>query len=176
LLEEKIEPSFDAYDDEDWRLLHLPCFGASSKEQAQGDSPEASDEIPDGSSDNSEGTGDDPYSSGDNSAAESAITDDHGVGDIDNIAAVLWPSFLSSRAGESELLTEGFVLSKTQVKAAYDEERAGMLQGVHRAARQMARKDRAKSFATTGGDELGSLRSFLPLDPESGGGSEGGGD
>lgn len=139
LLEEKIEPSFDAYDDEDWKLLQLPFFGDANAE---------------------------PVDEG--AATESAIADDDRykpVGDIEDIAAVLWPSFLSFRGGESELVTEGFVLNKAQVKPAYNEEKAALLQGIHRAARQISRKDRTKSFVTNG-EDMSAVKSFLPLESE----------
>lgn len=139
LLDEKVEPSFDAYDEEDWKMLNLPPINND-------DEGGAALGIP---------------------ATESAIVDDdryQAVGDIEDISAVLWPSFLSFRGGESELLTEGFVLNKAQVKPAFNEEKAALLQGIHRAARQMSRKDRTKSFVTNGEDM--SIKAFLPLEPE----------
>ncbi|KAK6849725.1 hypothetical protein PG995_013558 [Apiospora arundinis] len=134
LLEEKIEPSFDAYDGDDWKLIELPAFGGDSAA------------IPHQPHDNEERAG---GSSSGESTGTCAVAE--GINDIDEIAAVLWPSFLSSRDGESELLTEGVVVAKTQTQVAYHEEKAGLLLGFHRAARQIARKDRTKSFATTPG-------------------------
>ncbi|KAI1860864.1 uncharacterized protein JN550_011179 [Neoarthrinium moseri] len=149
LLDEKIEPNFEAYDEEDWKLLRLPTLEDSQNRDAEA------------------------KVAADDTATESAIADeeDHfpSVGDIEDIAAVVWPSFLSFRGGESELLTEGFVLTKDQVKPAYAEEKAALLQGIHRAARQVTRRDRTKSFATTNGDDLSSsggaralVKDFLP--------------
>ncbi|KAH6660884.1 hypothetical protein BKA67DRAFT_69285 [Truncatella angustata] len=139
LLDEKIEPSFDAYDEEDWKLLNLSTFDGSGVDTRAEDA-----------------------------APESAIADDEryqSVGDIEDIAAVLWPSFLSFRGGESELLTEGHVLSKAQVKPAYNEEKVALLQGIHRAARQISRKDRTKSFVTSG-EDMSAEKNFLPMDPD----------
>ncbi|KAK9772499.1 hypothetical protein SCAR479_10872 [Seiridium cardinale] len=146
LLDEKIEPSFDAYDDEDWKLLSLPAFDGNDTETAAAEAGTVADDA----------------------ATESAIAEDdryQGVGDIEDIAAVLWPSFLSFRGGESELLTEGFVLNKAQVKPAYNEEKAALLQGIHRAARQISRKDRTKSFVTNG-EDMGVVKSFLPTESD----------
>jgi hypothetical protein len=146
LLDEKIEPNFDAYDEEDWKLLNLPAFNGNDGETASTDAGAVVDDA----------------------ATESAIADDdryQGVGDIENISAVLWPSFLSFRGGESELLTEGFVLNKAQVKPAYNEEKAALLQGIHRAVRQISRKDRTKSFATNG-EDMGMVKSFLPTESD----------
>lgn len=142
LLDEKIEPSFDAYDEEDWKLLHLAAL--------EGDT-----------------SGGDPNAPADVAKGESAIADDDshtGVRDIEEIAAVLWPSFLSFRGGESELISEGFVLAKAQVKPASSEEKTSMLQGMHRAARQISRRDRTKSFATNG-EDMNSERTFLLAEP-----------
>lgn len=142
LLDEKIEPSFDAYDEEDWKLLHLAALEGDT---SNGDSNAQAD-VANG---------------------ESAIADDdshNGVGDIEEIAAVLWPSFLSFRGGESELISEGFVLAKAQVKLASSEEKTSMLQGMHRAARQISRRDRTKSFATNG-EDMNSERTFLLAEP-----------
>ncbi|KAK8058847.1 hypothetical protein PG994_009295 [Apiospora phragmitis] len=156
LLEEKIEPSFDAYDNNDWRLIELPDFGGSSAAAPQPhDSTEGG-----GSSSSGESTG-------------TCAVAEEGISDIEDIAAVLWPSFLSSRDGESELLTEGVVIAKGQTRAAYHEEKAGLLLGFHRAARQIARKDRTKSFATAG-EEMHAAKDFLR--PGSGGGRESGGE
>ncbi|KAF7525469.1 hypothetical protein G7054_g11057 [Neopestalotiopsis clavispora] len=159
LLDDKIEPSFDAYDEEDWRLLQLTALDDASGEEGHAPSGTPAAHTAD--------------------ANESAIADDSGpdgvVSDVEEIAAVLWPSFLSSRGGESELVCEGFVLTKTQVKPAYSEERAAQQNGAHRAARQMSRRDRTKSFATTanGEDEGASddRASFLShAEPAEGGG------
>jgi hypothetical protein len=56
------------------------------------------------------------------------------------------------------------VLSKEQVRPVYSEEKAGLLQGVHRAARQISRKYRTKSFATNADMEEASnlVKDFLP--------------
>ncbi|KAH8681741.1 hypothetical protein BX600DRAFT_505395 [Xylariales sp. PMI_506] len=137
LLDEKIEPCFDAYDEEDWKLQPLPAL-----DDSKGDSHASSSGYQD-------------------TSTESAVTDEQGLHDLEDIAAVLWPSFLSFRGGESELLTEGFVLNKGQTKAAYSEEKAALLQGIHRAARQITRKDRTKSFATTGGERTPLKQGFL---------------
>ncbi|KAK6833827.1 hypothetical protein PG987_008521 [Apiospora arundinis] len=158
LLEEKIEPSFDAYDGDDWKLIELPAFGGDSAA------------IPHQPHDNEERAG---GSSSGESTGTCAVAE--GINDIDEIAAVLWPSFLSSRDGESELLTEGVVVAKTQTQVAYHEEKAGLLLGFHRAARQIARKDRTKSFATTPG--VGESPNELAKDflrPGSGDGHESG--
>ncbi|ETS75873.1 hypothetical protein PFICI_12817 [Pestalotiopsis fici W106-1] len=161
LLDEKIEPSFDAYDEEDWRLLLL--------DGSEGETLKTP-------------TGTNVIAAAAAAADESAIADDDrpdGVTDIEEIAAVLWPSFLSLGGGESELLSEGFVLAKAQVKPAYSEERAAQQNGAHRAARQMSRRDRTKSFTTTANgeddDASGSDKtSFLPTDPVEDGGGGGG--
>ncbi|KAK8136790.1 hypothetical protein PG984_004730 [Apiospora sp. TS-2023a] len=160
LLEEKIEPSFDAYDGDDWKLIELPVFSGTS---AAPQTPQPQDSA-DGGSGGGSSSGE---STGTCAVAEEGITD------IEDIAAVLWPSFLSSREGESELLTEGIVVAKSQTRAAYHEEKAGLLLGFHRAARQIARKDRTKSFATAG-EEMNGAKDFLR--PGSGGGHESGED
>ncbi|KAI0127205.1 hypothetical protein BJ170DRAFT_595083 [Xylariales sp. AK1849] len=170
LLEEKIEPSFDAYDDEDWKLLQLPFFDDATPGDATNGGPEEAGDDPEDAAANPECSG--------NNSSDSAMTDDS-ISDIEDIAAIVWPSFLSFRGGESELLTEGFVLDKSQVKVAYHEEKAALLQGIHRAARQITRRDRTKSFATNG-EEVAQAKAFLPpelveLPPESADGLEGGG-
>ncbi|KAK8065508.1 hypothetical protein PG997_012255 [Apiospora hydei] len=149
LLEEKIEPSFDAYDGDDWKLIELPAFGGSVAALPPHDH-------------NADGGGGGGSSSGE-STGTCAVAEE-GISDIEDIAAVLWPSFLSSRDGESELLTEGVVIAKAQTRAAYHEEKAGLLLGYHRAARQIARKDRTKSFATAG-EEMSGAKDFCALAP-----------
>lgn len=153
LLEEKIEPSFDAYDGDDWKLIELPVFSGTSAVPL---TPQPQDGGSGGGS------------SGGDSTGTCAVVEE-GITDIEDIAAVLWPSFLSSRDGESELLTEGVVVAKAQTRAAYHEEKAGLLLGFHRAARQIARKDRTKSFATAG-EEMNGAKDFLR--PGSGGGHD----
>ncbi|KAK7953480.1 hypothetical protein PG988_014174 [Apiospora saccharicola] len=157
LLEEKIEPSFDAYDGDDWKLIELPVFSGTS---AATSTPQPQDSADGGGGSSGESTG-------------TCAVAEEGITDIEDIAAVLWPSFLSSREGESELLTEGIVVAKSQTRAAYHEEKAGLLLGFHRAARQIARKDRTKSFATAG-EEMNGAKDFLR--PGSGGGHESGED
>ncbi|KAK7967549.1 uncharacterized protein PG986_001826 [Apiospora aurea] len=158
LLEEKIEPSFDAYDGDDWKLIELPVFGGSVAAPPPHDN-------------NADGGGGGGGSSSGESVGTCAVAEE-GIGDIEDIAAVLWPSFLSSRDGASELLTEGVVIAKAQTRAAYHEEKAGLLLGYHRAARQVARKDRTKSFATAAGEDMSGAKDFLR--PGSGAGREGG--
>lgn len=154
LLDEKIEPNFDAYDEEDWRPVSLPSSDGSTDVDAEKAVAPAGTAV------------------GDEATNESAIVDGDscdGVSDIEDIAAVLWPSFLSFHNGESELLTEGFVLTKDQVRPAYGEEKAALLQGIHRAARQISRKDRTRSFATSvaGTEEVRSLvKDFLPSESD----------
>lgn len=154
LLEEKIEPSFDAYDGDDWKLIELPAFCGSSSAAALTPLPQ------DNSADGGGGGG---SSSGERTGT-CAVAEEGGITDIEEIAAVLWPSFLSSRDGESELLTEGVVVAKSQTRAAYHEEKASLLLGFHRAARQIARKDRTKSFATAG-EEINGAKDFLRPGP-----------
>ncbi|KAK8111983.1 uncharacterized protein PG998_008440 [Apiospora kogelbergensis] len=145
LLEEKIEPSFDAYDGDDWKIIELPAFDGST--DATSSHQQDNEARGGGGSSSGESTG------------TCAVAE--GITDIDDIAAVLWPSFLSSRDGESELLTEGFVVAKAQTQQAHHEEKAGLLLGFHRAARQIARKDRTKSFATTPGVGEEAPKDFL---------------
>ncbi|KAI0593779.1 hypothetical protein F4775DRAFT_487475 [Biscogniauxia sp. FL1348] len=110
---------------------------------------------------------------------------DHAVGDIGDIVTVAWPSFLSLWAGgEPEVVAEGFVLTKDQMRRAREEESALLWQGTRR-ARRNSRRSRARSFTTIadedcsghngGGGGAGSRRPFLPAGEEQNGmRSEGG--
>ncbi|KAK0634356.1 hypothetical protein B0T17DRAFT_502027 [Bombardia bombarda] len=150
-VEDKIEACFEASDGQDWQLSQSSS-SSSSLSNGESKKPNGSaTTISTGGSSNgrtSPGTTRRPMDSAAKAEANAKSPEQQQQLQLQDIGAVVWPSFVIVDHDDFELetLVGSYVLAESQVRAAKEEEKALLMtSGSRRAARYSARRSRTMS-------------------------------